>query len=156
MVRMWVICWYFHRFQGATGGPETWYSGSIDRHRFENHVVWERHFKEGVKDLIQRLFPSCTEKWAKQEFGQGLNRVQYRSRLAEDAINHGLEKGYLVAKDNGQNLSMDFHGRRFLFNPLVFLTAVLKEYGYIVSFIFGAGGGFIIAICIWLYNVFNG
>lgn len=72
--------------------------------------------------------------------------------MIKDVINHCVEKGYLIPQDGDKNLKMDYRGRRFVFNPLVFFNECLKEYGSVQSFVFGAGGAFAISAGIWLYN----
>src|SRR3989344_5827235 len=137
MVRMWVICLYFHRYQGSRVGSP-WYTGKIERDPFENYVCWEKVFKEGFKDLFARYFHFFSNRWVFQG-DTGVRRMQIRIRLAQDTINHCIEKYYLIPENGGRSLSMDYRGRRFLFNPLVFTNAVLKEYGYSVSFVVGLG-----------------
>ncbi len=153
MIRMWVICRYFDRYQSKIGGG-TWYGAGIERLRFENHVVWEKHFKERWIELFIRSYHRLTGDWVFRGKA-GLDRANIQHRAAVEAIDHCLEKGYLIPIDNGRSLSMDYKGRRFL-HTLPFFNDVLKEYGYTTSFVFGAGGAFIITGCFWLYTVLHG
>lgn len=147
MFRMWLICRYFDRYHGKTGDIFTWYSGKIERGIFTNHVLWDKHFKEGLIEFLQRYIHLLFGKWMWQG-ERNKRRLTERTRIVKDTINRCIEKNYLLSEDNGENLKMDYRGRNFL-RPLQFLNATAKEYGQLKSFLAGTGIG---ALVLWFLS----
>lgn len=139
---MWLICRYFDRYHGKTGNALTWYSGKIERSIFSNHVLWEKHFKEGLIEFLQRYIHLLFGKWMWQG-ERSKRRLNERTRIVKNTINRCIEKDYLLLEDDEINLRMDYRGRDFL-RPIYFLNAVAKEFGPLKSFLAGTGIGAVI------------
>ena len=154
MIRMWLVCRYFDRYHGRTGGPQTWYSGKIDQRQFVNHVLHEKHFKEGPTDLIIRYIHYLTGVWVLQQ-NTASRRLQKRDRTLDDTVAECIRRHYLLLEDSGTNLRMDDRGRRFL-KPLQLFKGCLQEYDPIIKFVLGGGLGAIIVGVVWLFNIYQG
>jgi len=75
-----------------------------------------------------------------------MNWIRYQNKRINDLVDKAINDGYLIPKASNVHpasseiiLTTDWRGRNFL-KPLPFPNAVLKENGYIFSFILGSGG----------------
>jgi hypothetical protein len=75
-----------------------------------------------------------------------MERLKYQRQRIEDLISKAIHDGYLIETapypqclPSEYILSINWEGRHFL-KPIPFFNAFLNEYGYVWTFVFGAGG----------------
>lgn len=156
MLRLWLLMWYFTRPDlPRENNVPSWHNDTISRSHLWMHLALEKHFARdwrlAIRDwwyyrILKRPLTSPTE------FGLKLTRAQRRTIY--DLIEKAIHDGYIEPSHHSNSsevlLKVTWKGRKLVYNPAFFLDAILKEYGYLSSFIFGAGGVSII----WLIKHF--
>jgi len=153
--------WYFTRPSRPRSNTVPSRQDQISRSDFHFHLVHEKHFQESFTSTFRRWYYLClVGAWPStlNTFEQKRIRKQYKD--VNDLLDKALNPKYeylIIARTTRQNpmsseifLTTDWRGRNFVYNPLAFFNAFLKEYGYVVSFISGVGG----ATLLWLIKYF--
>ncbi len=162
MFRLWLLIWYFTRPDRprAQNAP-SWYKDEISRGHFWFYLADEKHFREDWKSTLRRWYYFVQRTTPSGTTVHGMKLVQAQKREIDDLIDKAISHGYLIVSTKGNLystpseiiLTIDWKGRNFL-KPFSFVNAALKEYGYLVSFLSGAGGATILflfsKLLVWL------
>lgn len=155
---MWFLIRYLDSYKDPQRGAHWVIQARPTEQDFTGYLIFEKHFIEDWRDKLSRYFYTITKKQRQQsKFGAKLSRL-HRKRVkdvVQSCIDRGLiqySKPSLGASSMNTNVWTDHKSREFL-QPLRFFNAVLKEYGYTVSFIFGAGGTAIIWLVFYFLNL---
>ncbi|SRR5258708_3673245 len=149
MIKMWWITWYFARYYPASTTPVMqWTSGEVRRDVFVWHLLFTTHYREDVRDTIQRWYCALT---GEEIFKGDLGRAREQHRDIDDTLDRCIERSYIISRATSVNrpttseifLSVNHRGRDFL-KPLKFAEACAREYAYFASIfaslLVGVGG----------------
>lgn len=153
MFRLRLICRYFDGYTDSSISPISFGNKLVSREKFVGYLVHQKNFAEDVLQMLKRWISFLLGRWVLQG-GRGLVRIRKQVVTTEDCIDECIKRGLLISMNShGQDLRMDHRGRRFI-RLLPFFNEVLKEYGYITSFIFGSGGTLIFTFLIKYFAKF--
>ncbi|MDO8492917.1 MAG: hypothetical protein Q7S34_04715 [bacterium] len=155
MIKLWRVVWYFTRPDrpNDTGVP-SWHD-EISRGEFIYYLAHQKMFRENwVSTLRRYYYLGIIGKWPSTTNPLEQKRIKGQHKEINDLIDKVLNPKYgylLVSRTTSQYpssseifLTIDWRGREFINNPLIFFNALFKEYGYVTSFIFGSGGTLIL------------
>lgn len=147
MIRLWLLVWYFTRLDRPRAGDVPSWTDEISRFDFWAHLAHQKHFCEDWRSTIRRLHYFLGDKRPSQTTERGMRWAKKQIQDINDLIDKAIKYEYLViARISAHHptsseiyLTIDWKGRNFL-KPIPFINACLKEHGYLVAFISGAGG----------------
>lgn len=137
---------YLDRYRAPNASPlASFGDNKVKQDDFTYVLAFEKRFLEDCRHFFVRWFYAGIRKEQLQsEFIQELNRKQYRN--IKNVINNCLARDLIQSEkpspyttDSERYIWTNNKSREFL-KPLKFVNALLKEYGYIISFLFGVGG----------------
>ena len=154
MVKLWWLVRYFVKYRNPSiSSIEEWFGGEINRHEFVEYLVFQKKFRENWIDTLKRWDACYLRKKPRISEMGSTGRARLQRQEINDILNDAMvrvREYIFVARTMSSSphrapptetfLSTDFRGRQFCKNPFVFFNAVLKEYGYLVAFLFGTGG----------------
>ena len=139
MINMfWIIRYLNYYFNPATANISEWFDGYVDRMDFESYL-FNKFYREDIRETFQRLLATIQQK---EWFDGDVASSRKQRREIYDAIDHCIRKKYIEMKDENF-IRVTSDGRKFI-KPTFFFNELLHEYGYLLPFIFGAGGATIL------------
>jgi len=153
--------WYFTRpDRPREGNAHSWYTDEISKSHLWAYLAHEKRFLEDWRATIRRYYHILGGKVSVGTTPHGMRWAHTQKELIDDLIDKAIEKNYLDRKFSSSYqtssetiLSSNWKGRNFL-KPLPFFNAVLQEYGYIVSFLFGVGGATLLFLAKYIIELF--
>ena len=151
--------WYFTRpDKPRENNAPSWFKDEISRSHLWFHLAQNKHFLENWRLTIRRYYYALGGKQPSGTTLLGMKWVGIQKKQIEDLIDKALDMNLLDKRSVSPHptsseilLSPNWKTREFL-KPIPFFNAILKENGYIISFLFGAGG----ATLLFLANYFFG
>ncbi|MBI4065645.1 hypothetical protein HY412_00425 [Candidatus Kaiserbacteria bacterium] len=148
MLRLWQLMWYFTRPDRPTEqNAPLWYTNGISRSSLWLHLAHDKHFCEDWRSTIREWYYRFRGRRPMNTTEHEMRWARSQKQIIDDLIDKALHDGYLeISKTSSSRptsseifLKTNWKGRDFL-KPLPFFNALLKESGYLYSFIFGVGG----------------
>lgn len=156
------MIWYFTRpNRPKAGNAPSWYKDEISRSHLWMYLAHERHFMEDWRSTLRRGYYFFGGTRPTQTTEHGMMWSHKQKRDIDDLIDNALKHEYLLVDHTSSQypthseifLTIDWRGREFL-RPIPFFNAVLKEYGYVSSFLLGTGGTLLITFWNKVINFF--
>lgn len=138
----WIVRYLDNYYDPRTTSVTQWTKGEVTYQDFTWYLLFKRHYREDIRDTIQRWFSSLL---GRESFKGDIGRARTQRREIDDAINKCLKKQYITSRSSLTvlapltseiRLSVNTQGREFL-KPLKFLNTLMSEYGYITSLLTG-------------------